>query len=334
MAYNLEFELSEHVKLLKPLMRDILEEEPNMFIITDDGETVETHKILLSLFSRSLANILSGYPQDVGMPVISVPMKARAVRNLIRILRKGTVFAEEKKDLLQVAKIGKVLGIELQNLQIGGKMKTIKGSKAIEVSRKDDENSHKGNEKEKMEINSEVSKKYECEDCNKSFNHMAGLATHCKVKHLKTLEQNLECFVCEKVFTTPTNLEVHMRIHTGEKPYQCESCDKAFSSQHSLKSHNLTHHDKENSELMKVNCQECGKTLRDKQVLKNHMINIHTEKMPFKCDKCDRCFKQAGNMKQHQLIHSDIKNFECNACEKKFKHKGDLKRHELKRCKH
>ena len=85
---------------------------------------------------------------------------------------------------------------------------------------------------------------------------------------------------------------------------------------------------------MKVDCEECGKTLRDKQVLKNHMINIHTEEMPFKCDKCDKCFKQAGNMKQHQLLHSNVKNFTCNACEKKFKHKGDLKRHELKRCKH
>ena len=122
MAFHLELEQNEHVRTIKPLVENFLAEEPaDIFIITDDGETVETHKMLLSMFSRSLASILSDHHGCVGVPGISVPMKAETVRNLVRMLGEGTIFGEDKAELLGVAKCGKLLGIEFNNLQIGGK---------------------------------------------------------------------------------------------------------------------------------------------------------------------------------------------------------------------
>merc|ERR1719186_351322 len=73
------------------------------------------------MFSRSLASILSDPHGCVGVPGISVPMKAETVRNLVRMLGEGTIFGEDKAELLGVAKCGKLLGIEFNNLQIGGK---------------------------------------------------------------------------------------------------------------------------------------------------------------------------------------------------------------------
>ena len=51
-----------------------------------------------------------------------------------------------------------------------------------------------------------------------------------------------ECDVCEKVFKYPSNLAIHMRIHTDEKPYECDVCEKCFRESGHLKRHMRTQH--------------------------------------------------------------------------------------------
>ena len=49
------------------------------------------------------------------------------------------------------------------------------------------------------------------------------------------------CEICTKSFKKPSDLVRHMRIHTGEKPYQCDKCDRAFTVKSTLESHIKTH---------------------------------------------------------------------------------------------
>lgn len=76
------------------------------------------------------------------------------------------------------------------------------------------------------------------------------------------------CGFCNKVFTNRSNLIVHLRSHTGEKPYKCQLCPYACAQSSKLTRHMRTH-GQQGKEVF--NCNICHMPFSVHSTLEKHM---------------------------------------------------------------
>lgn len=62
------------------------------------------------------------------------------------------------------------------------------------------------------------------------------------IRFEKSVLMKNTCMYCNKVFGSERDMKLHMRSHTGEKPYKCEVCEQLFSLKRSLERHVLKQH--------------------------------------------------------------------------------------------
>ncbi|XP_068164330.1 early growth response protein 1-like [Antennarius striatus] len=74
---------------------------------------------------------------------------------------------------------------------------------------------------------------------------------------------------CERRFSRSDELNRHVRIHTGQKPFQCVICSRSFSRSDHLTTHTRT----------------------------------HTGEKPFSCDVCGKRFARSDERKRHGRVH-------------------------------
>ena len=165
-------------------------------------------------------------------------------------------------------------------------------------------------------------KTYECGECGKSFKDPSARRNHIKV-HLAV--KPYPCSVCDKSFGTRTQMESHVRTHTGEKPFVCNLCGRSFVTNGQLKSHRMNRH--VGVKLSKPHlCQECGQSFVKDYDLKVHMRK-HTGERPFNCTMCGKTFRSERNLVNHRRIHTGDKPYRCETCGKGFVACAGLRQH-------
>ncbi len=140
-------------------------------------------------------------------------------------------------------------------------------------------------------------KSFSCRICRRSFSTQGILVrhaqNHCKEpenrcgacgdllestevlrKHLRShKELGSTCDVCGKKCNSMKRMEIHKRVHTGEKPYCCGLCSRDFSRKESLERH-LKVHTKERPH----HCGLCRRTFTRREYLVHHLKTDHTER--------------------------------------------------------
>lgn len=104
-------------------------------------------------------------------------------------------------------------------------------------------------------------KNLQCDICEKMFSRKKHLARHMRLH----TDQNVKmtCDICGKVFIYKWSLKVHMQIHANFKEYSCE-CGMQFNRRDKMLEHRKTHGRTKESVAKKdpYECSECSATFR------------------------------------------------------------------------
>ena len=131
-----------------------------------------------------------------------------------------------------------------------------------------------------------------------------------------------QCSVCNKSFTTASNLNSHLRqVHNGVR-HPCSLCSKTFSQVGNLDRHFQVRH-----KGKRHPCELCNQTFTRLDHLRTHVKEIHKgERKEYKCEQCHKVFAKKDNLKTHQETHSETR-FHCDICLQSYSHSKNLKRH-------
>ena len=86
-----------------------------------------------------------------------------------------------------------------------------------------------------------LKKKVQCPICENFFSNKSNLKTHISSIHNKILPFKGPYPNCEKKYSSNIRLNVHIRTHTGIKPFKCNICNKSFNENGNLKAHMSRH---------------------------------------------------------------------------------------------
>ncbi|XP_050072494.1 zinc finger protein 431-like [Anopheles maculipalpis] len=126
-------------------------------------------------------------------------------------------------------------------------------------------------------------------NCNYVAKTYGAMYVHKRSKHLT----GHQCEICDKSFAFLNQYQVHMKLHTGEKPFQCELCGRSFRRGFSYREH----------------------------------MEMHTSETNYNCPTCNKSFKRPRYLQAHMLTHTSVRKFSCEICGNAYKTNGELKKH-------
>eukprot|EP00057_Strongylocentrotus_purpuratus_P003089 XP_003725893.2 PREDICTED: zinc finger protein 616-like [Strongylocentrotus purpuratus] len=166
-----------------------------------------------------------------------------------------------------------------------------------------------------------ISKPHNCHFCDKSYSRGPLLREHIQFAHSGEHRAH-QCTFCEKSFPNATRLDLHVRIHTQDKPFKCAVCQKGFTD-----SSNLRRHERSHKGLRTHKCLQCGRLFSEKPALQRHLARHQGEKN-YQCQHCTKSFALKADLQSHSILHRAAKESRCSQCGLTFKRQISFSLHQ------
>ncbi|XP_045761980.1 zinc finger protein PLAGL1-like [Maniola jurtina] len=131
-----------------------------------------------------------------------------------------------------------------------------------------------------IRVHNPVKKLYTCErpDCRKSYTSLLSYRKHAALHSAE--EGNLQCKICNEVFSTKQDIVNHLKVHTGsrapksetDKKFTCDHCDRKFFTAKDVRRHLVVHTGRRD-----FLCPYCPQKFGRKDHLVRHVKNAHPE---------------------------------------------------------
>ncbi|XP_017090499.2 zinc finger protein 664 isoform X1 [Drosophila bipectinata] len=156
---------------------------------------------------------------------------------------------------------------------------------------------------------------HKCVKCPLKFPNTILLECH-EERCNAPVDARLVCHICGKQLASTSNLKNHLVRHMGTRSHKCSVCDASFAI-----ASELTVHMKCHSLERPYTCRyDCGKTFRYCSARSIHeRIHMDESKRPYRCEFCPKAFVTPSDCRSHQKYHTLSRNFSCEPCRMHFK---------------
>lgn len=131
-----------------------------------------------------------------------------------------------------------------------------------------------------------------------------------KASRARGARRKHRCEQCGKYITTKCGLEIHLRLHSGERPFKCDVCGKKFTA----RCHLLAHQRR---------LSVCGQNVKaaspaDRTESRRQQPARGAERKYYACELCGKSFSQKIGLETHLRLDCEMKPFGCDECGVKF----------------